>query len=82
MGGIWTPDGKNVAYTADRNGAVNIWLQPADGSGSPEPLTKIREGALFPEAFSPDGKQLLITGQPTPNDISLLSIGAGAAPKQ
>jgi eukaryotic-like serine/threonine-protein kinase len=82
MGGIWTPDGKCVAYTADRNGAVNIWLQPANGSGSPEALSKLPEGGAFPETFSPDGKQLLITGQSTSSDISLLSIGAGAAPKQ
>jgi eukaryotic-like serine/threonine-protein kinase len=82
MGGIWTPDGKNVAYTADQNGAVNIWLQPADGSGSPKLLTKELQGVPFPEAFTRDGKQLLMTGQPTETDISLLGIGADEAPKQ
>ncbi len=80
-GGIWTPDGKSVAYSTERNGAANIWLRPADGSGSPEPLTNLPEAGLFAESFSPDGKQLLITGQIPPFNIGLLSMGASAAPK-
>jgi Tol biopolymer transport system component len=82
FGGIWTPDGKSVAYSAVRNEEEGIWLQAADGSGSPESLIKRPEGGLFAEAFSPDGKQLLVTGGPTSVDISMLSIGADAAPKQ
>jgi serine/threonine-protein kinase len=80
--GIWTPDGKNVVYGTESTEANSIWMQPADGSRSPEPLTKTAEGRLFPEAFSPDGKQLLVAGGLPSVDISVLSIGASATPQQ
>jgi eukaryotic-like serine/threonine-protein kinase len=82
VGGIWTPDGTKVAYSGERDGKNNIWLQAADGSGSPELLIKTPETGLHPEAFSPDGKQLLFTGGPGSGDIRLLSIGTDATPKQ
>jgi serine/threonine protein kinase/Tol biopolymer transport system component len=73
-GGIWTPDGTKVVYGR----AGNIYMQRADGSGSPELL---HEGEGFAHAFSPDGKYLLITDQ-SPYNIRLLSTDAGEAPKQ
>jgi serine/threonine protein kinase len=81
IGGIWTPDGTKVVYLGERDGVRNIWQQPADGSGSPEPLlTKTYEGLGLAQAFSPDGKHLLIEG-PSKTSISLLTIGAGEAPR-
>jgi eukaryotic-like serine/threonine-protein kinase len=80
-GGVWTPDGEKLAYSADRNGAENIWLQSVNGSGDPEPLTKMPEINFFPHSFTPDGKQLLITQTYTPTDVILVSIGSSAAPK-
>jgi eukaryotic-like serine/threonine-protein kinase len=79
--GIWTPDGEKVAFSGEGNGGENIWLQSADGSGSPEPLTRIRGAQLLPHAFTPDGKQLLITETYTSN-VRLLDIDRGAEPKQ
>ena len=37
-GPIWSPDGKRVAYAAQREGASNLHVVNADGSGRPEPL--------------------------------------------
>src|SRR5690606_6697714 len=28
----WSPDGRRIAFTSDRNGANNIWTMAADGS--------------------------------------------------
>ncbi len=57
--GVWTPDGKSMAYTseADRNWVFNLFLAPADGSGQAERLTKSSRQQM-PYSFSPDGKLL------------------------
>jgi serine/threonine protein kinase len=81
-GGIWTPDGKKLAFSAERDGAENIYWQSADGSGTPEPLTQNPKGSILPKAFSPDGKQLLFNETTLPYDISLLSLNGSNEPKR
>jgi dipeptidyl aminopeptidase/acylaminoacyl peptidase len=56
---VWTPDGKRLAFSAQRNHNENIYWQAADGSGTQEALTEIPNGSVLPIAFSPDGTQLL-----------------------
>jgi Tol biopolymer transport system component/tRNA A-37 threonylcarbamoyl transferase component Bud32 len=51
---VWSPDGKHLAYDSAQTGI--FWIR-ADGSGSPERLTK-NEHLVFPYSFSPDGKRL------------------------
>ena len=38
--GIWSPDGKYIAYISDKNGEDEIYIQKQDGSESPVQLTK------------------------------------------
>jgi serine/threonine protein kinase len=80
-GGIWTPDGEKIAFSADRDGDENIYWQTADGSGIEEPLTKIPEALFVPNAFSPDGRHLLFSTALPPYDIDLLSLNDNAEPK-
>jgi eukaryotic-like serine/threonine-protein kinase len=54
---VWTPDGKRVAYRANRNGFRNVYWRAADGTGAEERLTK-GENQQTPSSFSPDGKVL------------------------
>jgi len=57
---VWTRDGRYVAFQSDREGDLAIYWQPVDGSGRAVRLTRPDDGgAHAPEAFSPDGKQLL-----------------------
>ena len=53
------PDGSAVAFTSDRFGAHDLWLQPF-GAGSPEGavrrLTWLPEGGPATPDFSPDGR--------------------------
>ena len=35
---VWSPDGKWIAYTSDRNGHSNLYRKPSDGSGAEELL--------------------------------------------
>ena len=50
----WSPDGKMIAFSSDRNGGQDIYVMSADG-GAAKRLTfnSVKETV---EAFSPDGK--------------------------
>ena len=53
----WTPSGTEVAYSSNRGSlGQNVWIQPADGSGTPRPLTALEDGAVHFESWTPDGR--------------------------
>jgi Tol biopolymer transport system component len=57
---IWSADGQWVAFQSDREGDLAIFWQRADGTGTPERLTKPDQGAAHvPESSSPDGRRLM-----------------------
>ena len=62
---IWTPDGKQVTFSSDREGGWNVFSVPADGSGQPVQLTK-SEYPTTATSWTPDGK-VLATQQGRPN---------------
>jgi len=64
-------------FSAERDGRESLFLQAADGSGSPEQLTTTTpDRPQGPLSFSPDGKWLVFgePGQP-PFDLNLLGLG-------
>jgi Tol biopolymer transport system component len=59
---VWSPDGQRIAFQSDRDGDPAIFWQRADGTGTPERLSKPEQGtAHVPESWSPDGKWLLLS---------------------
>src|ERR1051326_1624611 len=54
----WSPDGKWIAYTSDRNGHSNLYRQPSDGSGAEELLLTDAQ-VIIADDWSRDGKFLL-----------------------
>ena len=57
---IWSADGQRVAYQSDRDGDLGIFWQAADGSGTPERLTKAdKDTSHIPESWSPKGDGFL-----------------------
>jgi len=79
---VWTPDGKRVAYRANRNGFRNVFWRAADGTGAEEQLTK-GENQQTPYSWSPDGKMLaFVENDPvTGSDIWLLSVEGARKPQ-
>jgi Tol biopolymer transport system component len=74
--GVWTPDGKRIAFTSNREGPLNLFWQLADGSGGLERLSS-SEHTQVPSSWSPDG-QLLAFDEINPTtgtDIWVLRIG-------
>jgi serine/threonine-protein kinase len=75
-GPIWTPDGRRVAFTAERDGVESVYWQPFDGSGSMERLSSGTQ-AQNPMSFSPDGTQLIVaTPISPPFDLGVITLGA------
>lgn len=58
----WSPDGKRVAFLADRDGSRQVWALPVDGGEAVKLTTHAESVAAFD--WSPDGKQLAIVAAP------------------
>lgn len=51
----FSPDGKHIAFTSDRDGGDNIWVV-ASGGGAPRQVTKETFRLINSPTWSPDGK--------------------------
>ena len=56
IGATWSPDGQFIAYSSNRGGKFDIWVQQISG-GSPIQVTK-GEGQNWQPDWSPDGKYI------------------------
>ena len=56
FGATWSPDGRFIAYSSDRGGKFDIWVQPVSG-GDAVRVTK-GSGHNWQPDWSPDGKQI------------------------
>ncbi len=54
----WSPDGKWIAFTSDRDGGDNIWVADAEGKNRRQ-VTKETTRLLNTPAWTPDGQYLL-----------------------
>jgi serine/threonine-protein kinase len=73
---VWTPDGKRVAFDAERDGVHNIYWQAFDGSGAIERLSTDARGQV-PLSFSRDGTQLMFRTPHIgiPFDLGVITLG-------
>jgi serine/threonine protein kinase/Tol biopolymer transport system component len=56
IGATWSPDGRLVAYSSNRGGKFDIWMQQVNG-GNPIQLTK-GAGQNWQPDWAPDGKYI------------------------
>ena len=59
---IWTADGVRATFASNRNGALNLFVAPADGRGPAERLTT-SDALQLPGSWSPDGAVLAFMEQ-------------------
>lgn len=71
----WSPDMKWIAYTRRNGGSngYNIWIAPADGSGTPVNVTRLNAFHGHP-AWSPDGKYLFFASNRSDNGLYVLPL--------
>ena len=56
IGATWSPDGRFIAYSSDRGGKFDIWVQQVSG-GAPIQITN-GPGANWQPDWSPDGRYI------------------------
>lgn len=59
----WSPDGATVAYFSDESGEYELYVRPADGSGSPRKVTSLGPGFRYQPFWSPDSKRVVFVDQ-------------------
>jgi hypothetical protein len=71
---IWMPDGKRVLWTSTRGGGnPNLYVQAADGTGSPERLTTSTMNQ-FPTSVTADGRTVVVFGSGGSTMIDIFTI--------
>jgi eukaryotic-like serine/threonine-protein kinase len=55
--GVFSPDGKRIAFGSDRSGSVEIWICNSDGSNQAQ-LTSLTAADAGSSSWSPDGKTI------------------------
>jgi Tol biopolymer transport system component/imidazolonepropionase-like amidohydrolase len=54
----WSPDGRRIAFTSDRDGLENIWVMDRDGQNARQ-VTRERERQVKAPVWTPDGEYII-----------------------
>ncbi|MCA1591297.1 MAG: amidohydrolase family protein [Acidobacteria bacterium] len=68
----FSPDGKRISFTSDRDGGDNIWVMDADGRNRRQ-VTKETQRLLNSAVWTPDGQYLVVRK----HFVDVRSLGAG-----
>ena len=70
---MWTPDGRRIIFSSNRDGDSALYARAADGTGNVERLS---ETTGRPQSISPDGKQIVFSREDADGgaDLHVLSL--------
>jgi eukaryotic-like serine/threonine-protein kinase len=69
---VWTPDGRRVIFSSQREGPPRVFWQAADGTGAADRLSDVN--GLWPSSITPDGGRVLLRTGGSPNDVVILPV--------
>ena len=72
----WSPDGLALDYANEKNGVMNLWRLPLNGS-PPRQLTDFHSGTVWDFAWSRDGKELALARGSRTSDVVLIRASTG-----
>ncbi len=75
---IWTPDSRSIVFDSNRDGALNMYSQPADGSGPAVRLTTGSQGQ-FPNSMTRDGRHILAAEYTVSTGLDIVMFSPPAA---
>jgi serine/threonine protein kinase len=80
---VWSPDGRQVAFSAYMDGKSGIYLAPVDNSSAQPTMIFANHDIATPTSFSRDGQQLVfdIRQEATGYDLMMVSMGPEHAVK-
>jgi serine/threonine protein kinase/Tol biopolymer transport system component len=70
---IWSPDGRELIYSSDKNGPANLVRKPADGSGEGTVVTK-SDVPLWASSWSSNGRLVAMTSSRPNLDVGILDL--------
>jgi Tol biopolymer transport system component/DNA-binding winged helix-turn-helix (wHTH) protein len=76
IGATWSPDGRYIAYSSDRGGKFDIWVQQVSGS-DPVQITK-GPGHHWQPDWSPDGKYIAYRSEESEGGLYIVPALGGA----
>ena len=71
----WSPDGRFIAFTSDRGGKLDIWVQQVSG-GDPVQVTH-SAGNNYQSDWSPDGKSIAYRSEEAGGGLFVIPAWAG-----
>src|SRR6185503_6721017 len=83
-GVLWSDDGHSLAYSSTlRNGRdTDVHVMNPDDPKSARLVLEVEGGGWFPEAWSPDGKKLVVQDRRSVHDSSLYLVDVQSGSKQ
>jgi Tol biopolymer transport system component len=77
----FSPDGRSIVFTSDRNGSCNVWIVDADGR-NPRAVTRAKDLEFTSPAWTPDGNAIAVIQRPGledgPHSLYLYDLRGGA----
>jgi eukaryotic-like serine/threonine-protein kinase len=78
---VWSPDGRYLYFTSDRNGIMSLWRAPIDEEsgkvlGQPEPVTG-PSGESWHPSFSSDGRNMIYVQRIAGEEIQSVAFDPG-----